>query len=1141
MLNHPIAAYLNDCRTRKATGAVTPETSLYAPLEVLLNAAGAGFKPSVKAFMNLKNHGGNLPDGGLFSPDQYEKDQADTPAGQTPSRGVIECKKPKDDVLAIADSEQVSRYWQAHSQVLVTNFREFVLIGRNDAGQRIRLEHFVLAKTEKEFWSTDIAKLAAELGEPCLDFLKRCLLRPAPITEPKDLAWFLASYAREAKARMEFAGNVPALINVQKALEQALGISFDTAKREEGERFFRSTLVQTLFYGLFSAWVLWHRAGPKSKERFEWKLSAYHLTVPVIRKLFHELSEPGKLEEWSLAEVLGWAGEVLNRADRAAFFGKFQDTEAVQYFYEPFLEQFDPELRKQLGVWYTPPEIVKYMVGRVDEILREDLNLEDGLANENVVVLDPCCGTGAYLVEVLRRIDETLKMRGDDSLRGAKLKHAATNRLFGFELLPAPFVVAHLQLGLELLRAGAPFNEKAGERPGVFLTNALTGWDPKLDATKSIFEEFNKEREAAEKVKRQRPILVILGNPPYNGYAGIAVKEERALTDSYRWNPGDPTDLKPEGQGLNDLYVRFFRMAERCILRELSDTKPAEGIVCFISNYSWLDSMSHPLMREKYLNGFDSIWVDSLHGNRIISEYAPDGRTSETVFAIRGQSPGIRIGTAIATMVRRSDHNAPAKVNYRDWSQAKASERRSALLASLKEKRRVKNYTTIKPVRILGLPFRPMKVGKEYTKWALLPDLFPTYFTGVKTSRDEFVVDIDKAVLERRIEMYFDSSVSNDHMKRISPRSLEETRHFSAAKARTLLQEQGIKPNSIVRFAYRPFDMRWLYWESDSGLLDRPRPDYFPQIFKENVWLSAVQHNRKEYDPPPFHPQLAAIHIIERSANVFPMLLKDEANGRTLFGERTGRVCHELGDHCVNLSEAAVEYLESRGGIKKAPSLFFHSFAVMHAPTYASENYDALRQDWPRIPLPNDPKLLKESGELGQRLSVLLDPDQRVPKLLAGKTGWSLVPLGVFTRTGGGMLDETNDFAINVNWGKAGRDGICMPSVGKTIERDYTPEERAALGDGISQLGETTFDVYLNSQTYWKCVPKAVWEYTLGGYQVLKKWLSYRESALLGRALRLEEVEYVQEVVRRIAAIKLLGPELDANYAAAKGESFAWG
>ena len=219
--------------------------------------------------------------------------------------------------------------------------------------------------------------------------------------------------------------------------------------------------------------------------------------------------------------------------DRKAFFARFQEGEAVTYFYEPFLAAFDPELRKQLGVWYTPNEIVRYMVARVDRALKDDLGIADGLAADNVYVLDPCCGTGAYLAEVLRRISSNLEGKGLGALVGARVKEAATQRVFGFEIMPAPFVVAHLQVGLTMQDLDAPLSEDGAERAQVFLTNALTGWAPK-ERKPLLFPELAEERDRAERVKQETPILVILGNPPYNGFAGVAVEEEQELLEAYR-------------------------------------------------------------------------------------------------------------------------------------------------------------------------------------------------------------------------------------------------------------------------------------------------------------------------------------------------------------------------------------------------------------------------------------------------------------------------------------------------------------------------------------------------------------------------------------------------------------------------------
>ena len=189
--------------------------------------------------------------------------------------------------------------------------------------------------------------------------------------------------------------------------------------------------------------------------------------------------------------------------DRVQFFARFEEGHAVQYFYEPFLQAFDPELRKELGVWYTPPRDRPVQVARVDTVLREELGIADGLADPRVVVLDPCCGTGAYLVEVLKCIAGTLKAKGGDALLANDLKRAAIERVFGFEILPAPFVVAHLQLGLLLSHLGAPLGGD-GERVGVYLTNALTGWEPPKGPKQKVlpFPDLEEEREAASHVKR---------------------------------------------------------------------------------------------------------------------------------------------------------------------------------------------------------------------------------------------------------------------------------------------------------------------------------------------------------------------------------------------------------------------------------------------------------------------------------------------------------------------------------------------------------------------------------------------------------------------------------------------------------------
>ena len=408
------------------------------------------------------------------------------------------------------------------------------------------------------------------------------------------MAWFLASYARDALVRVEKKKELPALQTLRSALEEALGMKFTD---EKGEHFFRSTLVQTLFYGVFSAWVRWHKDNPGPEAKFDWRTAEWSMYIPFIHTLYEAVATPGKLKDLGLVEVLDWAAGVLNRVERGEFFANFEDEHAVQYFYEPFLEAYDPELRKELGVWYTPPEIVKYQVARVDRVLREELDLPDGLADPNVIVLDPCCGTGAYLVEVLRQIARNLREKHDDGLIGHDVKQAAINRVFGFEIMPAPFVVSHLQLGLMLQAEGAPLSQKKGERVGVYLTNALTGWEPPKGPKQKImaWAELQDERDAADRIKCEKKILVVLGNPPYNAFAGVSPEEEQGLVEPYKKDLNKPPIAGGWGIkkfNLDDLYVRFFRLAERRIA-EMS----GQGVVSFISNFSYLSDPSFVVMR----------------------------------------------------------------------------------------------------------------------------------------------------------------------------------------------------------------------------------------------------------------------------------------------------------------------------------------------------------------------------------------------------------------------------------------------------------------------------------------------------------------------------------------------------------------
>ena len=359
--------------------------------------------------------------------------------------------------------------------------------------------------------------------------------------------------------------------------------------------------------------------------------------------------------------------------------------------------------------------------------------------------------------------------------------------------------------------------------------------------------------------------------------------------------------------------------------------------------------------------------------------------------------------------------------------------------------------------------------------------------------------------------------LSHEEIARRYPGVMKTTARFDARAIRDALRARGgPTKDGFVRFTYRPFDNRWLYWETDGGLLDRPRPDYRPHVFEGNMWLSAAQHLRKGAEEPQscFTKHMGSLHLIERGALMFPVRLRNDGIG----GNDT--------EQCPNLSGTAQRYLERLGA--SVEDLFHHVLATLHDPTYRKANAGALRMEWPRIPLPGWPdgaaegaaEVLAASAVQGRDLARLLDPETPVPGVTQGALRPEIAAIAVPTTTDGHNMTG-DDFAVTAGWGHFGTGDAVMPGQGRVVERPYMPEELVALGETVATLGETTFDVYLNARTFWRNVPASVWRYKLGGYQVLKKWLSYRERSILNRPLKPEEIQHFADTGRRISTMVL--------------------
>ncbi|MBN1319277.1 MAG: hypothetical protein JXA87_00405 [Thermoleophilia bacterium] len=354
---------------------------------------------------------------------------------------------------------------------------------------------------------------------------------------------------------------------------------------------------------------------------------------------------------------------------------------------------------------------------------------------------------------------------------------------------------------------------------------------------------------------------------------------------------------------------------------------------------------------------------------------------------------------------------------------------------------------------------------------------------------------------------------------------------------------------------------RWCYWSAVAPLWNRPRPFLHAQCWPGNAFLIARMAAERPREGVPFMmvESLPDYHLLRPNVVAIPVRVADPEAAGLASSVGQGSLIPEKADGPprANLATPAKEYLAALGQSEVdrpdvAGLLWTHVLATGYSQLYLSENLDEVQRDWPRIPLPNSKDLLLASAELGRKVADLLDPETEVDGVTSGSVRPELKVVGMATRVDGLPLNErAGDLAVTAGWGHAGQGGVTMPGKGKTVTRPWTSEERTTIEQGsealglsaqeaFAQLGNTAVDVYLNDVAYWRGVPAGVWSYTIGGYQVMKKWLSYREKPLLGRDLRREEMREVTYMVRRIAAILLMQPALDANYQAVKENTYVW-
>ena len=696
----------------------------------------------------------------------------------------------------------------------------------------------------------------------------------------------------------------------------------------------------------------------------------------------------------------------------------------------------------------------------------------------------------------------------------------------------------------------APLSPNFNERVGVYLTNSLTGWSPDKGAKQNfIWPELEEEKDAAELVKREKKILVVLGNPPYYAFSGVSPEEEEGLVEPYK--KGLVTEWKIRKFNLDELYVRFLRLAERRIA-EMSK----RGIVCYVSSYSYLNDPSFVVVRKRFLSEFQHVWIDCLNGDsRETGKRTPDGEPDPSVFSTEYNKAGIRLGTAIGLFAKTGEEEIQAVVRYRDFWGA---DKRSALVKTLEDDKNFNDqYQLANPHRDNRFSFRPTKPGLVYQLWPMVTELASVEpISGLQEMRRGALLAHDKATLEERMESYLDPSVEWTTFAALRTGLSKPAGRFDPPRARGKIQTATtFDKKRIMRYAILPLDNRWAYHSAARPLWNEPRPELLAQRAKDESFLviRRFAERPREGKPGYLTSAMPDYHLLRPNVVAIPLRLTTAAPEPTEVASGQGVLYGgvEESPEIANLSSAARAYLASL--TDKNPdddhaigrAIWLHALSTTYSPLYLADNAAGVRSDLPRIPLPAILDVLMKSADLGATVGKLLDTDKPAIGVTGGKLRKELAFLGRITGPSGLSLEVT------AGWGRLQGEDVVMPGVGLTKPREFTDAEKQAMTEGAAELGlelkdvlsiwgSSAVEVYLNGESFWDAVPAAVWEYTIGGYLVLKKWLSYRDLSILGRALTKDEAREFTQMVRRIAALLLLDPALDANYLAVKSNLYTW-
>lgn len=971
--------------------------------------------------------------------------------------GYIEAKDIGEELDKLEKSDQLNRYRESLPNLIFTDYLEFRWFTEGELRTELTVK---LAEFDK-----NTNQLIPIEGADLIQLIELfSTSQVATLRDSEQLAQKMAKIARlichviyEAYQQEQKEKKKGRL---QLQLETFREVLLDKLTASE----FADMYAQTICYGLFAA-----KCSADPNQTFNRMTAGYFVpkTNPFLRNLFNQIvgSELDERLVWAVEHLIA----VLNRVDIAAIledFGKRTGrNDPVVHFYETFLREYDPALREVRGVYYTPESVVSYIVRSLDLVLKQQFKLKDGLADSTclpsgahkVHILDPATGTGTFLHAVVAKIFERFA-----KVKGAWSTYVSEHllpRVHGFELLMAPYTVAHMKLGLLLQEYGYDFQSE--ERLRLFLTNTLD--EPHGNQKTLMAQWLTDEAAAANEVKQDAPVMVVLGNPPYSGHSANSGEWITQLLKGVLGSSSEDEEVanyfqvdgKPLGERnpkwLHDDYVKFIRFAHWRIV------KTGYGVLGFITNHGYLDNPTFRGMRQALMHDFNEIYILDLHGNSKKKERTPEGNQDFNVFDIQQ-------GVSIGIFVKHSkESKQPAKVFHTDLWGTRSVKEDYLNANDIKSTQ----WTELKPTAPFYM-FVPqdLDLQQEYEAGWKITDMMPINNTGMISKRDQLAFKFDKKEVIQVIKDIF--HLSENEIINKYPLSSWTSRDGKVAYVKKSILNAGIDEKRFIQVLYRPFDKRWSYYTEDSkGFIAWPVFDVMRHMLMENN-LGIITTRKTVDECGAFvtntvcgHKSFAAYDV----NTLFPLYI-DTTKKKGLFSVPQSetdlpRKPNFNPDFIIHIERnLELEFInEGRGDLTNtvsAEDVFYYIYAIFNSPSYRERYAGFLKIDFPRLPVTSNRELLSQLVALGDELANI--------HLMQA------------------ALDYDSGYPIDGN----------------------------NLVDKISYQDD---NVFINANQYFEAVSPDVWTFHIGGYQVCQKWLKDRK----GRTLNFDDINHYLYI---LAAVK---------------------